>query len=682
MLNLFARQKTLLILRESFISLLPVVLVMNTIVLLSGVAAWMQHWGVGNLPVIDGSGISRLYYFLIPLFINLSLSNLLAKEKGLDPIGTTLIAMVCFFRGSGFLSVTPLAEVASHHGSILSSVPLTWISIQLLYRLSNLSYFQLGSYQQSINPRLSKALDLIVPGLLTVLCIEVVSRVMTFSVGANASAIAQTLPDIGTIAPLPELILYKVISLSAWAIGLHGDHSASGVFRTLYDTPIGDSMAIQLKTFHAVFMNVGGAGSTFALPFIILFSKRLAQFKPIAKLSLVFSIFNVNEILLFGLPILFNPVFFIPFFSTAFVNMAIALSAIHLGLFTIDPAPIQWMLPSFYKAYTASGGSMWAMATQLVCIVVDGCIYFPFLLIAARQYEAPLSLLKFFEHDAHDFVEGQMTHHQERVFIARQKVIAQNMTAAHKLLNQLRGGQFLLYFQPKVDAQKLEPVGFEALLRFQNSKGEVLPPTFLKVLYQQGLSKVVDQKVVGLLFAQIRAWRSHHLPIPPIAINFDKDFLLDADAVQSFLRLAKQHRVQFCIEITEHTYVAQIKDLASVARRLQAAGHRVSIDDFGAGYSSLTCLVSLQANEIKLDREMIAPPPHEAERGKVLLAASVQLCHDLGFLVVAEGIETEAQLQLVRRCGVDIIQGYYLGKPMDASKASQLFSASSLQATY
>ncbi|AFY37557.1 diguanylate phosphodiesterase [[Leptolyngbya] sp. PCC 7376] len=668
--------KPFLLLREAFLSLLPIVLVMNILVLFSGLTSLLEFWGVTDASAINGDDISRLYFFLIPLFVNLSLSSLLAKEKGLDQIGTILIAMVCFFRVSGFLIVNDSAQLISYHGSILTSIPSTWIAVRLLHYFLKFSKIPLTVYQNDINPRLKQTLNLIIPGLLTVAYFEFIGQIINIFLCIDFSGVVAYIdPRFYQLSEILELILYKTISLFTWFIGLHGEHSADGLFRLINDIPNGENYSIRLKTFHDVFMNIGGSGSTFVIPFLILFSKRIKQFKSIARLSLPFSFFNVNEILLFGLPILLNPIFLIPFVVVPFVNMAIALSAVHFGLFHLSLTPVHWMSPPLYSAYAATDGSGLSVLTQFLCLVVDSCIYFPFLLLSSRQYQAPSYLLNLFGEDAHDFIQGEVNHQQERIFIAKQRAKMKNMTSAQQVLKKLRGGQFLLYFQPKFNAQSLELVGLEALLRFQNYKGEILPPTFLPVLYQQGLSKIIDKKVVDLAFLQILRWQSEGLLVPPIALNFDKEFLLDQLAVKEFIDRAKYHNICFYIEITEHTYTVEISALASVVQQLRTAGHRISIDDFGAGYSSLTTLLALKADEIKLDRKLIFAPTKEAQRGQILLSSSIQLCHDLGFSVVAEGVETVRQMNLVQRCGADIIQGYYLGRPMSSTNVSQLFDS-------
>ncbi|MEM9806382.1 MAG: EAL domain-containing protein [Cyanobacteria bacterium P01_D01_bin.56] len=241
------------------------------------------------------------------------------------------------------------------------------------------------------------------------------------------------------------------------------------------------------------------------------------------------------------------------------------------------------------------------------------------------------------------------------------------------MLAQFKGGKLLIYFQPKFKAQTLELVGMEALLRLKDERGNVLLPTFLSTLYQQGLSKAIDSKVIDLVFEQVIAWRKSGISIPTISINFDKDFLLDKLAVNQFINRSKTHNLHFYIEITEHTYTVQLEALASVIIKLRDAGHKISIDDFGAGYSCLTSLLTLNADEIKLDRQLVVPPQGELGRGQILLKSSIDLCHELGFCVVAEGVETKAQLEFLQTCGVDIIQGYHLGKPMHPDEIVSLF---------
>ena len=685
MLKYLSNVKNILILREAFTSLLPIVLVINCLVLFSELGHLLDATSnIFRIISINGNQLNDLYFCFIPLFLNLSLSTLLAKENELDQIGAILISMVCFFRVSNFLEVISSTQQVYHVASIPISIFCTWLSVKLLYHFSQIPSLRIvNHYSLDFSPRLKKSFNLLIPGLLTLFCLEIL--------GYLGDIITQwrfILP-FSSINDIQELVLYKTIALFSWFIGIHGEYNADGILRIINNIPNGEIAGIQLKTFHDVFMNIGGSGSTFVLPFIILILRKAKQFKPIAQLSLIFSFINVNEILLFGLPIILNPVFLIPFVSAPFANMIIIMIAVKLNFFSISTEFVHWMLPPLYNAYVATNGSPWAVLIQFLCIVVDAFIYYPFLLIACEQYQAPLHLLNFFGNnaqnfanifgdDAYKFVSESIDVQEERLFYRQQILRLKQVKSAQRVLKRFRGGQFIPYFQPKVDAQTLELKGLEVLLRFQDKNGTINPPTFLPILYQNGLSKVVDKKVVMMVFEQVMKWRSQDLSIPPISINFDKDFLLDPQSVNYFLNFAGEHNISFCIEITEHTYTVEMDSLSSVIYQLKQAGHFISIDDFGAGYSSLTSLLELNADEIKLDRKLVAFSGEDAVRGNTLLASSIQLCHDLGFSVVAEGVETQEQLNRIQKYGADLAQGYYLGKPMSAKEISKLFDEARL----
>lgn len=672
-LTRLVHSKTLLLLREAFTSLLPVVLVMNIIVLLSGLSGLLASQGVVAEGFINGNEVSRLYFFLVPFFLNISLSTLMAKEKDLDQVSTVLISVVCFLRVSGFLFIDSTGQILSFQGSVLTSIPATLVAVTLLHYFSRFSALQFFRGRSEVSPALQRTLNLLIPGLLTVLCFELIGQGFRLFFKAGLfSFLFEILPK---LQATQEVILFKLISQLSWFFGIHGEYSADGLFRILNAIPSSEAGSIHFKVLHDVFMNIGGSGSTFVIPLAILFLPGSTQFKSIAQLSLPFALFNVNEILLFGLPIILNPLFLAPFLLAPLVNMAIALTAIHWGAFTISATAINWMSPPLYSAYTASGGSGGAVLTQFLCIVIDMGIYYPFLVLAKQQSNTPRALRKLLDGDAYQFVNREINRQEERRFMTQKMDQVQGMEEVQRLLQQLKGGQFLLYFQPKVDAQSEALVGLETLLRFQNAAGKIVPPTFLPILYQQGLSKAVDQKVLSLVFDQIKQWRGEGQRFPQISINLDKDFLLDPPSVQTLIAKARQEGIYFELEITEHTYTSEVQSLASVVRDLRSAGHQVSIDDFGAGYSSLTTLVSLEADSVKLDRKLVIAPEGERQRGQVLLEASVKLCHDLGFSVVAEGIESLSQLQLVQHCGVDFVQGYYTGKPMPSDQVSQLFQA-------
>ncbi|MFK8185725.1 MAG: EAL domain-containing protein [Phormidesmis sp.] len=495
MFNRFAQWNVLLTLREALFPVLSLSLAMNVLMMLYGIVTLVQYQGAAairmqgvDLDYTQAAEVVRLYFFLIPIFASVSLGYILVRRKKLEPVSTLLTVLVCFLRISGYLSVNPSSELVSSHSSAFICLPVTWLAVHLLHTFSTKSRLRLDARFNEISPPFARALNNIVPVLLTLLCFELLRGL--FIGLENLNLIENGLPYLPLkkpIQPILELIIYQVIELGSWMIGLPGDQSALNTFRILYAPKIGEFSIIHYQVFQYVFMSSGGVGATLAVPLVILFSKRISQFKTIAKLSLLFSLINNNLILLFGLPIVFNPLFLIPFFAAPFANMAIALFAIHLGVFQISPEPIPTLLPALYQAYLISNQSPWAVLTQLVCIVVDGCIYYPFLLTASRQFEAPVALSSWLQKSERNFIENAIEQSQELTFVSKQRAMLQEAEASQRLLRRLKQGRFLLYFQPKVEARSLKLIGLEALLRFQDEKGIIRPPTFLPLLYHQGL---------------------------------------------------------------------------------------------------------------------------------------------------------------------------------------------------
>ena len=361
--------------------------------------------------------------------------------------------------------------------------------------------------------------------------------------------------------------------------------------------------------------------------------------------------------------------------ATPFVNMAIALFMMKMGIFELTTDRISWMAPPLCNSYIASGGNWGAVTTQIVCLIIDALIYLPFLVQSNARFHAPIDLRSIFGNDAYSYINDKISQTEERLFFEQKQIQREELASQQSILQKLKGGEFILYYQPKVDTETKDLSGLEALLRLKDQDEEIHPPTFLPMLYQQGLSKSIDKKVIDLVLEQVLLWRNEGLQIPPISINFDKEFFLDETLVNEFLQRTEEFGLRFYLEITEHTYTTELERINQVIDRIRQAGHRISIDDFGAGYSSLTSLISMTADEIKLDRKLVVPPRKEMQRGQILLASSVKLCHDLGFTVVAEGIEDESQLRIAKRYGVDSVQGYLTGRPMNAQQVKHLFKS-------
>jgi diguanylate cyclase (GGDEF)-like protein len=226
-----------------------------------------------------------------------------------------------------------------------------------------------------------------------------------------------------------------------------------------------------------------------------------------------------------------------------------------------------------------------------------------------------------------------------------------------------------LHFQPKICVRTGEVIGAEALARWQHPlRGPVGPAEFIPVLEGTSLIHRFTTRVLALALAQARRWLDDGYRVP-VAVNVSTRSLLDVtfpDQVADALRTAGLPGDLLCIEITENTVMADPDRAIDVLRRIRAMGVTTAIDDFGTGYSSMAYLKILPVDEIKVDRSFVRDMATD-HSNRVLVESTVDLGHNLGLVVVAEGVEDDPTASALQDLGCDIAQGYHFAKPLSAA---------------
>jgi diguanylate cyclase (GGDEF)-like protein len=242
-----------------------------------------------------------------------------------------------------------------------------------------------------------------------------------------------------------------------------------------------------------------------------------------------------------------------------------------------------------------------------------------------------------------------------------------------ELLRDLRhavdGRQLQLVYQPKVDARSLQVTAAEALLRWQHPRrGCISPEVFIPLAERHGLIGAIGRWVIDEACQQAAAWRERGLRMR-IAINVSGHQLRQDDLVDCIESALRRHAIppgRMTCEITESVAMEDTRQTHAAFERLRRAGLHVSIDDFGTGYSSLASLRRLPAAELKVDRAFVTDL-ETSERARSIVQAVIQMAHTLGLRVVAEGVETGAQRDVLIEMGCDEMQGYLFAKPMSAT---------------
>jgi diguanylate cyclase (GGDEF)-like protein len=239
------------------------------------------------------------------------------------------------------------------------------------------------------------------------------------------------------------------------------------------------------------------------------------------------------------------------------------------------------------------------------------------------------------------------------------------------LLGELRRAleqrdQLILHYQPKVALKPSHLVGVEALVRWQHpTKGIVSPAEFIPIAESTGLINKLTTYVLEQAVRQARAWLSDGLTVP-IAVNLSPRCLLDVDLVDLVRGLLVEHSLPaelLRLEVTETAVMTNPALAMSTLTGLHELGIRLSIDDYGTGYSSMAYLNRLPVDELKVDRSFVLNML-DNDNDAVLVRSAIDLGHNLGLTVVAEGVEKPEHVTALRDFGCDVAQGYHYARPM------------------
>ena len=236
--------------------------------------------------------------------------------------------------------------------------------------------------------------------------------------------------------------------------------------------------------------------------------------------------------------------------------------------------------------------------------------------------------------------------------------------------------QFKVNYQPKFNIKGDKPVlcSAEALVRWVHPElGFVRPDLFIPLFEENGLVTKLDRYVWEEAARQIAAWKKELGVTIPVSVNVSRVDIAAPDMTDFITKIVKENGLsasEYMLEITESAYTADSKHIIEVVKNLRSLGHKVEMDDFGSGYSSLNMLTSMPIDVLKMDKAFIRNiQPGNKEMKLVELV--LDIAKNLGVLVVAEGVETEDELKLLKEAGCDIIQGYYFSKPIPPEEMSR-----------
>ncbi len=243
----------------------------------------------------------------------------------------------------------------------------------------------------------------------------------------------------------------------------------------------------------------------------------------------------------------------------------------------------------------------------------------------------------------------------------------------------LANKEFLVYFQPKFDADTEKIIGAEALVRWNHPvRGMLSPVLFVPLFESNGFITEIDLYVLDHVCALIEGWINAGIPPICISVNLSRVHLHEPDLVKRLTEVVERHNVPkeyIEFELTESAFYEETESLLRIMSEIKEAGFRLSMDDFGSGYSSLNLLRRLPVDVLKLDKVFLedCDEGDDEARGRRIVMHVISMAKDLEMEVLAEGVETSGQKEFLQKAKCDMIQGYYYARPMPVKEFELLY---------
>lgn len=463
-----------------------------------------------------------------------------------------------------------------------------------------------------------------------------------------------------------------LINQLLWFVGLHGSLAMDAYASPDLFAPDGAAYAAAMawRPMFNGFVMLGGSGATLGLLLAIAIGSRDRAQRGIAKLALLPSLFNINDILLYGLPMVLNPVYLLPFLGVPVLLTLLAVGAAQGGWVHMQDPGFVWTTPALLSGWLLTG-SWRGVALQVLEIALGTACYLPFV----RRADARLrqARAQAFESAKREILASDLPasawHGQSRMI-------------ARGLLDDLRAAlardQLWLAFQPMHDRAGWA-VGAEALLRWDHPRhGSVPPALIVRLAEQSGDMLRLGRWVLERACAAKARWNQAGHRRLTMAVNLSPLQLTDpllARHVQRCLDRYGLNPEEIELEITETLALPDGQAVDGVLGELEATGVRLAIDDFGMGSSSLLYLRRFQVHAIKIDGSLtrdLLDNPTNAD----IIRTIVMLGRTRDVQVVAEFVETVQQRRALEAMGCDVFQGWYHSAPLDEARCIDHFTAS------
>ena len=467
-------------------------------------------------------------------------------------------------------------------------------------------------------------------------------------------------------------VLATLINQLFWSIGFHG-----GLVLDAYASELFLAQGFPSDGIHVIrsvfdnYILIGGSGATLGLLIAILLVAKEGTQRKIGQLSIIPSIFNINDPLLYGLPIVLNPRYLLPFIGVPILLTLIVVSAIELGIIVPINQNLPWTTPILISGWLLTE-SWRGVALQILEIAISAAIYAPFVK-KVEQYRL-LEEQSIFTEATRAIVSDRTT----RLVSYERKdhvgMIARGLLA--DLRKDLNQDNFFLMYQPKHNKSG-QVIGVEALARWSHTKhGAISPEIAITLAEESGDINQLGIKVIEQACECKKRWNDAGYQSITMAINISPLQLMCPNLVNVFRSCLEKNQLlanEIELEITESSILPENNITDMTLNELTSTGVGLAIDDFGMGYSSLRYLNRFKVKVIKIDGSLTHDVLDNDVKADIIRSIAA-LGNSQNLDVVAEYVESEEQQKVLAEMGCNVFQGFLYSPPLLEHECKQYFS--------
>lgn len=553
-------------------------------------------------------------------------------------------------------------DILGNQGCFVAMV-VGLLSSAIFSKLESIESISLRKYTLGMDAVLANAIQSIFPSTITVGVFALSEYVLLKISGGKDIYTLWTVCSEKIFASIGNeflsALLYTVLVHVLWILGFHGSHMMESVAVNHFQT-VGENIIFSKSMFDTYVM-MGGCGTTICVLIAIFLFAKKKRTRNIGKLAVPTVIFNANEILNFGIPIMLNPVFAIPFICVPIFALVLSYGAVAFGIISPICNEIAWTMPIMTSGYAASGIA--GVILQIIIITFGVIIYAPFLKIYEKIYDLRMQekIKKLVDELQECEKKGENPNFLHRMDDAGMvtRMLLQELKIA------IRQKELFLLYQPQVDGEG-KCIGAEALLRWKHPEyGFIYPPLIIYLAKEGDILPDLERMLFDTAISTIKQVSEARGEGLKISVNITAHSL-NWELEEYIEQKLKEYQVSakyLWIEITEQNMLTNSEMVIRKISRLKEAGHKLLIDDFGMGHTSLIYLESEHFDVVKLDGSLVRDIIRKNTNQKIV-ASVIELAKKLNIKVVAEYVETEEEYNLLKDMGCDWYQGYLFSKPI------------------